>query len=340
MKTNSNLEGVEVKNTRKKLIFIFIVAVIILILVITNNSSDKNTYNNSEITNGKPDSPEKIKNQYNYMSNNTSNSDFKYDDIKKAELAVYDKYIKDEAKEILNQKIYVQIQKLGDYTDVSSATTKSFIIMATDHKGNQWKIISDSPLIDKENVKIYGLYRGTEVIDEVTVPILECYTYRVDLGYLNKEELKEISKVYLNKLSSIYSKEQFSYSSMEEGVLSVDIIYKNKNNDIEVKITIDLNDKSIHSVTATILPISIKFSDVDDNFWYSVIRSFNENISNNEANNMIIEAKAHAIVQSDADHLILTEGQPMTTGIATLKGTQIEIVLFLRQMEVKNENSY
>ena len=45
MKTNGNLESVEVKNTRKKLIFIFIIAVIILILVITNNSSDKNTYN-------------------------------------------------------------------------------------------------------------------------------------------------------------------------------------------------------------------------------------------------------------------------------------------------------
>ena len=47
MKTNGNLESVEVKNTRKKLIFIFIIAVIILILVITNNSSDKNTYNDA-----------------------------------------------------------------------------------------------------------------------------------------------------------------------------------------------------------------------------------------------------------------------------------------------------
>ena len=55
---------------------------------------------------------------------------------------------------------------------------------------------------------------------------------------------------------------------------------------------------------------------------------------------MIIQAKAHAIVQSDADHLILTEGQPMTTGLATLKGTKIEIVLFARQMKIENENSY
>lgn len=47
MKTNSNLESVEVKNMRKILIFIFIVVVIILILVITNNSSDKNTYNDA-----------------------------------------------------------------------------------------------------------------------------------------------------------------------------------------------------------------------------------------------------------------------------------------------------
>ena len=38
MKTNSNLEGVETKNTRKILIFIFVVAVVILILVIANNS--------------------------------------------------------------------------------------------------------------------------------------------------------------------------------------------------------------------------------------------------------------------------------------------------------------
>lgn len=47
MKTNSNLEGVETKNTRKILIFIFVVAVVILILVIANNSSDKNTSNDT-----------------------------------------------------------------------------------------------------------------------------------------------------------------------------------------------------------------------------------------------------------------------------------------------------
>ena len=72
--------------------YVFLIVLIIIIVNMVTNSGNKT--NNSEITNEKPDSSEKIKNQYNYMSSNTSNSDFKYDDIKKTELAVYDKYIK------------------------------------------------------------------------------------------------------------------------------------------------------------------------------------------------------------------------------------------------------
>ena len=72
--------------------YVFLIVLIIIIVNMVTNSGNKT--NNSEIINEKPDSSEKIKNQYNYMSSNTSNSDFKYDDIKKTELAVYDKYIK------------------------------------------------------------------------------------------------------------------------------------------------------------------------------------------------------------------------------------------------------
>lgn len=322
-------------NKLPKWSYILIVFVLVIILNIITNVG--NEISDRKIKNGKPDSETK---KYYYISNNASNSDFEYGDIKKAELARYDKYINEEAEEILNQKIYVQIQKSDFYTDVSTATTKKFIIMAIDHDGNQWKIISEYPVSSMKNIKAYGLYKGFEIINGVKVPILDYYTDRIDLNYVNKDELKEISKVYLNKLSSIYSKEQFSYSYMEESVSSVDVIYKNKNNDIKIEVSVDVDDKSISSVNVAIIPSSIKFSDVDDNFWYSVIRSFNENISNNEANNMIIEAKADAIVKSDADHLILTEGQPMTTGIAALKGTQIEVTLFIRQMRIKKENSY
>ena len=88
-------------NLKKVPVFAWIVLLIITILLI-------NIYfnNNRKL---------QEKNTFEYESNNSYNSEFEYEDIENAELAVYDKYIDPEAEElILNQKIYVKIESIDE----------------------------------------------------------------------------------------------------------------------------------------------------------------------------------------------------------------------------------
>lgn len=279
--------------------------------------------------------------KYNYISNNSSNSNFEYNDTKKAELAVYEKYIARESEQILNQKIYVKIAETNTYSDESTATSKKYTAIAVDHDGNRWKIFSTdikgNVQIYRKNIKIFGLFRGIEKTEDGSLPVLEVYTYEIDSTYLDKNEYREISNTYIDKLNEIYTKENFIFNSTEEDVSTINMLYVNNNKDIEITVKVDIDDKYVKYVETKVVPISIKFSDVDNNFWYSVIKSFNGDITSSEADTMIVTAKADAITQADADHLILTKGQPMTTGSYTFKGTKIDINLYIRQLLVQNE---
>lgn len=279
--------------------------------------------------------------KYNYISNNSSNSDFEFSDTENAELAIYDKYIAKESEQILNQKIYIKIADVSTFNDESNATKEKYTAIAIDHDGNKWKIFSDFQgyiRISEENVKIYGLFRGIETTEYGNLPVLEVRAlYKIDSDYLDKNEYKEISSTYIDKFNEIYSKENFTFSSIEEGVSTLDILYTNANQDIELTIEVDIDGKYVKRVTAKVVPITIKFSDVDSNFWYSVINTFNNSITIDEADRMIVTAKADAIAQADADHLILTKGQPMTTGSHIFKGTKIDINLYIRQLSVESK---
>lgn len=288
-----------------------------------------------ESANKEASSSKNSKGAYDYTSNNYFNTEFDYNDLDKAELAIYDKYIAEQSDQILNQKIYIKIHEINMSIDESTATKKQYSTIAIDQNGNKWKIISDGAFSKTitPNIKIYGLFRGLEETEEGKMPILEEYTYRIDSDYINKDEYKAISQTYINSLKELYSKESFEYNSMEESVSAVDFIYKNKNDDIKIKVSVSTTNKDITGIDVKIDSSELQFSDVDEKFWHSVIRSYNNKITSKDADKMIVTATADAISKNGIDY---NSGQPLGIGTYAFEKTRITIHFYVKQLEVRN----
>lgn len=286
---------------------------------------------NSETSSSKKDSTK----VYDYTSNNNFNTEFEYNDIDKAELAIYDKYIAEQSNQILNQKIYVKVREITDSIDESSATKKQYSTIVIDQNGNKWKIVSDDSFskTTTSSIKIYGLFRGLEEKEEGKMPILEEYTYHIDSDYINKDEYKTLCQKFINSLEELYPKESFEYNSMEESVSEVNFIYKNKNDDIKIKVSVNITTKDITGIDVKINSSELQFSDVDEKFWNSVIRSYNKKITSEVADKMIVTATADAISKNGIDY---NSGQPLGIGTYTFEKTRITIHFYVKELEVRN----
>lgn len=318
--------GVKMNNLKKVPVFAWIVLLIITILLI-------NIYfnNNRKL---------QQKNTFEYESNNSYNSEFEYEDIENAELAVYDKYIDPKAEElILNQKIYVKIESIDEFSDESSATQNKYTAIANDQKGNKWKLISydDKSYVksDIKNIKIYGLYRGIDKNNSKKIPVIEVYTQNIDSDYIDKKKYKEISKKYIDKLNSSYSKEKFRFDSFDEWTNQVAVVYKNENNEIELTVFIDVEKELVTEIGLCIENASIDFEDIDREFLYSVITSYDSALTNNDAETMLIMAEADALFNSTPEHLEITENQPMTPGMIEHKNNKMTIIMFSKSITLE-----
>lgn len=113
----------------------------------------------------------------------------------------------------------------------------------------------------------------------------------MDLKCLNKEELNEIANRYVTTLHSKYSKERFDFYKYEEGPSDVSLVYENGNKELQLTIFVDIEKKLIDEVSVYITKNSVEVDDVDKDFWYAVIMSFDSNLSLEDANNMFTTAE-------------------------------------------------
>lgn len=261
--------------------YIVVITVMVTVFIVT---LDKSTIENKSVE----------KTQFVFESNNEYDLEFEYNDIDSAEEATYDKYKSVEAVEkIMNQKIFVRIKNFKSDTikDESTSTTKVYRAIAVDQYGNEWEVVSEDDYYlssTQNNKKIYGLYRG---LSEKKLPIIELYCSYVDLKCLNKEELNEIANRYVTTLHSKYSKERFDFYKYEEGPSDVSLVYENGNKELQLTIFVDIEKKLIDEVSVYITKNSVEVDDVDKDFWYAVIMSFDSNLSLEDANNMFTTAE-------------------------------------------------
>ena len=302
------------KKVPKYIYIIFIFILIIFINIVDNNSYKKN----NEVS------------KYTYISNNEYNSDFEYDDIEKSENAIYSKYITKEAqKKIINQKIYVKIKKIkvDDKKDESTATKSKYTTTAIDQNNNIWKLSSDTDYFsDEENIKVYGIYKG---VFKKKSPIIEVYEYRTDMDYINEKKFKNISEQYIEKLNDSYKKEKFLFNSYEESIDGLDLEYINSDKTIGLSIFVSKSKMKIRSIAINVHDYKISFSDIDKKLWYSIITTFNQNLTEEDADNLIIGGLAAEQYSSNTSEI--NEYKYKGCTITIFNGTKGSPIVYLGQ---------
>ena len=314
-----------------KWLYLFLLFILIIAINIIFNDNGNNNHQNNEQTK-----------KYFYESNNSYDSDFEYEDIDIAEKAKYEKYINKEAEEkILNQKVFVRIKEFesDSLIDESTATKNIFKAIAIDQENNKWQIQSNYSaelLTKRQNIKIYGLYKGVSSDDNM--PIIQMYTSHVDSKYIDKNKIKEIGNNYIDSLNDSYSKEKFVFNKFDESYNAIELLFYNKDKNIEITLSIDIEKHEIDYISVYVRDSSISFTDIDDNLWYSIITTFSPNLSIDEIRTMIVGAEVDALSQTDTDTLYL-HGEPILTGYYEYKGYKLGVNLNLKNISIRKKVS-